>query len=485
MDATIISPTQLKIKSSGPGAAAIIFNDEVVGTGPGTIRQSSPQLRDEMRAADELILYHETNFGQDVTVANMTYLIRNDGTVVHRWPGHLDTPEGSTAYLRADGLLVRSGAPGGWETLKEFPPGATGIVQLVDPEGRVVWGWHHYKENSCCLHHDICPLPNGNILVTAFEALTAAEAMALGLELDEDEPQGLLFWKDVIYEIQPDLIDGSTAIVWRWDSADHFIQTTDPNRPNFGAIAANPRKIDINYRCSGFPPFGIVINTIDYHPDRDEILLTVPGYGEIWVINHALSKEETAGPAGDLCFRFGNPAAYSLERVDEPSFINPSDATWIPTGYPGAGHILLHTDFDAPALSGESSQSVQLSKPLPAGVAVDPTSLPEWAKIQETRSRLLEIEPHMSEDGKYHIAKGRFSAKVCWESNPPSEFVLYESVARRSVNGHTTVSNSITREIFELTADRECVLALRLPGVGHIFKPLRLPANDPRLETIL
>ena len=96
-----------------------------------------------------------------------TRLIDSAGTVLHTWESDLSAASGTTAYLREDGLLLRSGQrnlPTGG-----FLPGSWSTVQLVEPDGTVVWEYTQQNAGQLTFHHDINPMRNGNILVTVWE----------------------------------------------------------------------------------------------------------------------------------------------------------------------------------------------------------------------------------------------------------------------------------------------------------------------------
>ena len=50
-------------------------------------------------------------------------------------------------------------------------------------------------------------------------------------------------------------------------------------------------------------------NSIDFNPDLDQIMLSIRGVNELWIINHNTTTIESKGEAGDLMYRWGNPAA--------------------------------------------------------------------------------------------------------------------------------------------------------------------------------
>src|SRR5262249_61664741 len=64
------------------------------------------------------------------------------------------------------------------------------------------------------------------------------------------------------------------------------------------------------------------VNAVAYNPALDQIMLSVPEFGELWVIDHGTTKAEAAGhkggrygKGGDLLYRWGNPRAYRAGTV--------------------------------------------------------------------------------------------------------------------------------------------------------------------------
>ena len=105
--------------------------------------------------------------------------------------------------------------------------------------------WNYEIANDTYqLHHDIEPLPNGNILVLAWERKTANEAFGIGRQTI-DNPLNEM-WSEAILELE--LIGSNNAnIVWEWHLWDHLIQDMDPELPNYGVVADHPELQDINY----------------------------------------------------------------------------------------------------------------------------------------------------------------------------------------------------------------------------------------------
>src|SRR5690606_730411 len=132
-------------------------------------------------------------------------------------------------------------------------------------------------------------------------------------------------------------------IVWEWRLWEHLIQDFDESATNFGVVADHPQKIDINYLDDfvGLQTNRWHINSIDYNPHLDQIVLSPRTYSEIWIIDHSISTEEARGSAGDLLYRWGNPATIQMDTSVENRIYFQHDAQWISEGYPGAGNLLI------------------------------------------------------------------------------------------------------------------------------------------------
>jgi hypothetical protein len=252
-----------------------------------------------------------------------TYLMDNNENIINMWTSSY-TP-GNSVYLLEDGTLLRT-ANTGSTTFDEG--GAAGRVEQYDWEGSLIWAYD-YDTSEHRSHHDIEVLPNGNILMIAWEKKTEAEALAAGRSADLLDDGEL--WPDCIIEVAPAGSYGGT-IVWEWHAWDHLTANG----------AAETSKIDINYTQSG-PIAGIAdwlhINSVDYNETLDQILLSVRNFSEIWIIDHNTTTAEAAGPDGDLLYRWGNPAAFGASG-DRQLYVQ-HDAKWIEEDLEGENNILI------------------------------------------------------------------------------------------------------------------------------------------------
>lgn len=231
---------------------------------------------------------------------NRVFLMNKDKKNVFEW--QLESGIGNDCVLMENGKLLailQADNP-----FIEFG-GYGGKLQIINPDFSVEWEYIISDENQIA-HHDIEMMPNGNILAIVWKRKSAEEAKKAGFK------GNYAVYPESIVEINPE----SKQIVWEWNSWDHLIQDHDSTADNYGNIASNPSKIDINY---SLVPNGDIMhaNGLDYDPEEDLIYLSVNFFSEVWVIDHSttteIAKLDSGGrynKGGDLVYRFGNPEAY-------------------------------------------------------------------------------------------------------------------------------------------------------------------------------
>jgi len=285
--------------------------------------------------------------------SGITYLIDIEGNIVHTWDS--DYEPGLSVYLAEDGTLFRTAQTG---TNPDFDAGGwNNCFQRFDWNSTLLWQFN-YSNDQHCGHHDIEVLPNGNVLIIAWEYKTAAEAIDAGRD-----PAKLVdncLWPEHILEVQQTgLYTG--IVVWEWHVWDHLIQDFDPAKDNYGVVADNPQLMDINFVWDANPDRDdwLHMNSIDYHDGFDQILLSSHNTHEVWIIDHSTSIAEAAGHTGgnsgmggDIMYRWGNPQAYQIgdssnvEEITPPVDVNgnysrtvgqafePADFTWHYEAFP-------------------------------------------------------------------------------------------------------------------------------------------------------
>ena len=321
--------------------------------------------------------------------SNNTYLIDMEGRVVHAWKSNY--PPALGAYLLENGELLRPAAQRREGMQFGTGPGGGGRIQKIAWNGDLIWDFELVNDKQFP-HHDVTALPNGNVVMIAWDKKTTEEAVAAGRRPDS-VPNGVM--PDSLIEIKP---TGKTTgeVVWEWHLWDHLVQDHDKAKANYGTISAHPELVDLNFgqdvvggiaatpdganalrsigyvgntsnqpnsnppnsnqpnqpnqpggRGPGGPgrgnPDWTHFNSVAYNADLDQLVVSVHNFSEIWIIDHSTTIAEAAshkggkqGVGGDLLYRWGNPRAYrSGTNVDQRLFAQ-HNASWIPKGLKGA-----------------------------------------------------------------------------------------------------------------------------------------------------
>jgi hypothetical protein len=380
-----------------------------------------------------------------------TYLIDNGGLVVNSWES--DYLPGVMGYLTEDGHLVSARlvdpVPPRWPTSS----GSGGRLEKHDWEGNLVWELE-YSTDTVQQHHDIAVLPNGNVLLIAWEYKSQAEAVAMGRDPSRVTDE---FWPLHIVEVRPTPPVGG-EIVWEWHVWDHLIQELDPTKANFGEVADHPELVNINFPYQGGGADWVHANGIDYNAELDQIVVSAWYFSELWVIDHSTTTEEAAGHAGgnsgkggDILYRWGNPRAYRRGTFGDQKLFRQHDAQWVATGYPGEGNFLV---FD----NGQGR---------PGGYY----------------SEIDEIAPPVDEQGRYAISPGEAFEPVApvWTYSAPQPGDFYSSLisgTERMPNGNTLICEGLSGHLFEVTADGELVWDYVNPVSGSGIVQQGNPAFD-------
>ncbi|MCP4181642.1 MAG: hypothetical protein GY756_28080 [bacterium] len=332
---------------------------------------------------------------------NNVFLIDELGEIAYQWETEY-TP-GNSVYLLEDGSLLRT------ESVKSRTfkaGGAAGRLAMYDPSSNEIWSYN-YGDNKKLSHHDIEVLPNGNILIIAWEKFTKKEAEAKGLDTVKFTANEI--WADHIIELNP----GSNEIVWEWHVWDHLVQDYDPDKPGFGEISDNQRKINLNFSGTKEKKDWNHINSIDYNEELDQILLSVHSFSEIWIIDHSISTEEAKTDKGDLLYRWGNPEPVNIEG--ERELYMQHDAKWTTNNT-----IMVFNNGD---------------------------------RRNRPYSSVLEIRYDSGQGSGYLNPP-----EIIWEYESKDDFYAKNiSGAQRLKNGNTLICDGPSGHLFEVTKEKEIV----------------------------
>jgi len=291
-----------------------------------------------------------------------TYLKDNSLNNIQTW---------SHSHGAASMPYLIPGAEPGWEnTLLIYPyrvsnptmenGGVGGAFDCLTWDGDLIWEYE-LSNSDYQHHHDVEPLPNGNVLVIAWEKKTASEAYAAGRQTINNPLNQM--WSEAIFEVQNDG-NGGGIVVWEWHLWDHLIQDVDSGADNYGVVTDHPELFDINLGNvgGGGGPGGanadwMHLNAISYNADFDQIVISTHHHDEIFVIDHGTTTEEAAshtggnyGKGGDFLYRWGNPQNYGRGNNSYHIIGSQHSVNWIPEEYPGEGNFILFNNDGNEAL---------------------------------------------------------------------------------------------------------------------------------------
>ena len=291
-----------------------------------------------------------------------TFLLDQEGREVHTWTSPGGYRPALSAYLLPDGSLLRTGNLGEEAGGNFSGGGIGGIIERIAWNGSLMWSWT-YSSEDWILHHDIEPMPNGNILAIAWEDISEDDAIAAGRNpaFASDGPNGQNnVWPDHIIEIQPVGVDDAT-VVWEWHAWDHLVQDFNESLPNYGTIADHPRRLNVNHIGGTGNSAGradwMHCNGIDYNEALDQIALSCRSMNEIYIIDHSTTTGEAAtgeggrsGHGGDFLYRWGNPQVHHRGDSDDQRLYAQHDVQWIENGHPHAGGLMVFNNGNSRAV---------------------------------------------------------------------------------------------------------------------------------------
>jgi hypothetical protein len=376
-----------------------------------------------------IVIGNSTVHGQSVILfapngSTTTYLMDENEEIIKTWESSYRP--GQACYLLDDKSLLRTGSVGRLSnSIFGATGGAGGVVEHYDWDGNKMWSFE-YSSDNYLLHHDVEYLPNGNILMIAWERKTKAEVLAAGRNpslLTAGE-----LWPDKIFEFEPNGSSGGN-IVWEWHVWDHLIQDYDASKPNYGTVSDESGKIDLNFVLGSGADWNHT-NAVDYNEDLDQIMITVHNFSEIWIIDHNTTTEQAAGTAGDLLYRWGNPQAYGRGNSTDQQLFVPHNGQWIESGYPGENDILVFNN-------GQNRQDGNYS-------TVD------------------QITPTVNGSGEYSLSNGSAfgPSGLSWtyRADPLTSFYAKNiSGAQRLPDGNTLICDRPAGTFFRVTPEGETV----------------------------
>lgn len=427
-----------------PGATAVTMPPMIASwNAVGAERPIAPTVADKVSPGVTLI---------DPGFRMPFYLLNNDKEIIGEFSGDYYSfmqllPNGN--ILGSSNLFSDRFRDGG---------GYTGCVEEYQADGTLVYRLA-LSTDDYVHHHDVHKLPNGNVLAVIWEHITAAEAIALGRN-PEHAPEDEGLWIDGIVEVNPQ----TAQIVWEWSFKHHLIQDFDPNVANYGVVADNPGKLDINairFNRDGSAGHDWThVNAMDYNPELDQIIMSSNYLSEVYVIDHSTTPYESQRDAGDFLYRWGNPQNYGHGDDSDRKLFSQHDVHWIEDGLPGAGNLMIFNNGYAGAR--------------------------EYTTV-------VEFTAPMNADGSYEIgADGVYGPEeLAWEYVPKEGeefFSWFVSGAQRLPNGNTLVNHGAKARLREVTPEGDIVWEYLYDdgadGPHMTFRAYRYPEDHPAVLSL-
>ena len=386
------------------------------------------------------------------TFQKETYLINNCGEVVNQWTSIYN---GGIGYLLENGNLLRTAKidnPGNIAI-----PGVAGRIELFDWDGDIIWEYD-FSTATRIQHHDVFPMPNGNILVLSAKILSDTEAIQMGR--DPSKLNETQLYTEQVIELEP-VGTNDANTVWQWDIKDHLIQDFDNTKDNFGIVGENQQLLDINYvGLSNGNANWLHINSLQYNAQLDQIILSTRHLSEIYIIDHSTTTAEAVsntggvyGKGGDFLYRWGNPLVYRQGTSFNQILDGQHFPHWIPDGYTDEGKIIIFNNG--------------FTRPSPGF------------------SEVLIIDPPVTTPGFYsYTANSAYGPAIPdYNYTAPVKTDFFSPIlssAQRLPNGNTFICEGTSGHFFEIDSNENIVWEYINPiGITGIMSQ----GDDPRQTT--
>lgn len=365
-----------------------------------------------------------------------TFLVDNCGQIVNRWPDIRNTqlhskllPDGELIFIKDSRIERRA-----WNNSFR--------------------GWTRYNAPDIELVYEVIPMSNGHILSLGRQFISESEFVDLGYNLNTGRPDRV----DVVLEIDPE----TDEIVWQWNIKDHVIQERDSTLANYGSIADNPNKLNMDAIATFDWTVGesFMINGFDYNEELDLIALSVRKISEVIIIDHSTTTEEARGDSGgyhnrggDILFRWGNDQNYGMGNESDRKLYFQHNPNWIEYGE-HKGKLIMFNN----GLSARDYSSAEI------------------------------IDPAVDEDGRF-IAPGsgpfglnEQTISINETTFGPSFLSGYTSGAKVLPNGNIFITEGQNSRLIEINPEGDMVWEYTVPQGGYIFRAEKYPIDYPAFD---
>lgn len=440
-----------------------------------------------------LLLFASNGNGQSNTVGTISYdpalavdgytliyphnqphahLIDACGEVVHIWTNDSLRRPGNSAYLTPFGDLIWSHRPANFQNDPIWAGGGGAVIEGRTWDNTVQWNYT-LNDSTGRLHHDFALTNVGTVLAIAWERIDSLDAIEAGR--NPVILEGGELWGERIIELQPNS-NGGADVVWEWRAWDHLVQDFDSTKAHFGEPALEPNRIDVNFGSpSSAAPDWLHMNSIDFNAELNHILVSVPTFDELWII-------DKGAPEAGLIWRWGNPEAYGRGAPSDQQLHYQHAAHWLDAPYhmnsPDFGKIAVFNNRN-PGATGPYSSAHLIA---PAWLATDTAMAYAMTGNDEAAT----------------FAPVNFD--WTWTAPTPTDFFSSGlSNFERLPGGNNLILSGRTGEIFEFTATGDTAWQYRVPlqagaavaqgtelGINDnlLFRATRYPAQFPAFNGV-
>jgi len=453
----------------------------------------------------ELIYWDKAKTADGYTfygVRGTTYLVDMEGHVVHTWP------VGNNPHLQDDGSILDA-------TQNLGNSDFTGFVQM-SWGGSNVWSYTESRTNYVP-HHDFVRIYNpklgtNTVLYIARKSVTYDQCIATGCNPANAQSYSNA-QVDAIVEVNM-----AGTVVWEWWFFDHLIQDYSASKSNYvgtGMTISNyPGRLNANIPGLPIASDWLHCNAIDYNPTLDQIAISSVR-GEFYLIDHGntfITGNPTgsialaASSVGNFLYRFGDPARYN--QGSPPFIFTNADWTvstsgnkqsggnhhvsWIPTGYPNAGNILIFNNAQNLFEHTQQSYALEINPYLNA-------SSNNVGSYLNSPDAGYSLWSPVSASGK---APRLLSNQLVWFWASKASHGMFSHIGgsvQRMVNGNTLICADTEGHVIEVTPAGEVVWEYinpvstdagsgiikfkrdNWPMYNSIFRAYRYRASDPPL----
>lgn len=397
------------------------------------------------------------------------YLINNCGELMHTWDSGTRLT-GNSVELLDNGTLLKASRDNPGPATAITGGGGGQYVELIDWDGNTTWEYEYFDSATVRMHHDVEMLPNGNVLILAWDLHDYNDCVTSGRRTTQ-LPDSVI-WSEHIIEVDPT----TNQIVWEWWLWDHLIQDYDSTLNNYGVVGDHPELMDINFH-------GIVTNvglddwihanSIAYNPELDQIVMNSRHTCEFYIIDHSTTSQEAAGSSGgtsnmggDFLFRWGNPWAYDQGFGTDIKLFGAHDVQWIPDSLEGPNKILLFNNGWQRPFGEPWSNVMKLELP--------------WNDMTNT----YDYTPGTAYGPTDHFWD--YSDTVNVTPHGTNFYSGYISGAQSIYNGNTLICDGAYGRLFEIDANKEIVWEYYSPIIqggilnqGDSLDPFALGTKNP------